>query len=69
MLQKFYISREKGEKIIISPVLPDKIIKELQELVYFSKDKVRLKCVKSLFYRQIIAYLLLSVLYLGLMLI
>ena len=62
----FIYANDKGEKIYISIVLPDFVIKYLQDLECYSKEgKETIKYIKTLYYRWLVIYLLGAMVYLA----
>ena len=54
ILHVYVKKRELGEKIYISKVLPDFIIKKLEDLKLFSEKDVLIREIKRLYYGQIV---------------
>lgn len=66
LLHNFIKSQVKGFKVQISSVLPNFLIKYLQNLENYSKSEETIGCIKSLYYRYIIIFLLVLTVYLAL---
>lgn len=64
-----FLAKDKGEKIHISTVLPDFFIKELQFLESFSKEKEFIKSLKSQYFRLMLTFLIVAIVYLALILV